>query len=50
MVNTYVSCFSLAASQFCRRLSPKGFTPGEKPQHKMSYWDTGTCIFIYIFI
>lgn len=28
----------------------KGFTPGEKPQHKMSYWDTGTCIFIYIFI
>lgn len=28
----------------------KGFAPGEKPQHKMSYWDTGTCIFLYIFI
>lgn len=28
----------------------KAFTPGEKPQHKISYWDTGTCIFIYIFI
>lgn len=26
----------------------KGFTPGEKPQHKISYWDIGTCIFIYI--
>lgn len=28
----------------------KGFTPGEKPQHKTSYWDSGTCIFLDILI
>lgn len=28
----------------------KAFTPGEKPQHKISYWYTGVCLLTYLFI